>query len=247
MRVTLKDVIENAQKNDIKWLHNHKTRIKLIIKNEKLDEKICSYLWNEVTLRRDLVRNQKLTEDIIEYIFQNTILSKRSEVSSSVFKETLMNQEIKEDIIKQIVDGTYMKQEHACPTIHTDLWRHIPKRMIEIFGDINPLKELMDDFTIETKHMVQAIIATIEIDKTYIEEIIDKLIDMEKNNSSSYFSDALFFDCLDTLSKTVYHDDHIVDKLHEAIDKILFYKILHNLISRSNCSYLSQAKYLLSK
>lgn len=238
MRIKLEDVIEHSKISppDIKWLSESKTRIKLIIKKHKLEENVIRYLWSEVTLRRPLVKDQNLPDDIIDEIINLTLDNKRRHVSSSVYKETLLNQNIKDEHIEKIWSQVY--STNAFTNLIT-LSKTLPQKLISVIG----LQSIIDDvvkpktITVESKTSICS--AIIHYDNSLLDDIAHAFLDQK---------DVWIIDnVMSTFSKIAYFNDELVDDLYQAVDEMSFYHILQSLMSRNNCSYYIQAKYLLNK
>lgn len=228
MRITLEDVKKNAQLNNLKWLKESKTRIKLIIKQNIIDDKTIEYLWEEVTLRRALVKNQKLEIKLIEYIFNKTYQSKKRFISSSVFKETLLNQEIPDSLIEDTKD---LMSRYV-----VEMWQTIPGKMIDVLSLDNFKKFIHYDQS--HQEITSAIAAIVRYDETLLEDVI---------NICFEFDERSLYDTVNVLAKIIYFEDELISQLYSEINSMMFYSIFQTLISRSNCSYVSQAKYLLNK
>lgn len=236
MRITLDNVIEKSQTNDLVWLTKFKTRIKLIIKNDQLSEDVAEYLWNEVTLRRFLVKNQKLSDYLLEDVFSKTLANKKKFVSSAVYKETLIHQEIKDEKIEEIWNHCTDNTHYIEPLVI--LIKTIPQRALDVLS-LNTILSLVGPGKMQIDDIISCCAAIINLKQEYITDISQKFLDL-KDIGWIHHSMTVF-------AKISYFDDDLVNQLFSIVDDMSFYQILQTLMSRNNCSYSIQAKYLLNR
>lgn len=238
MRITLKDVVEKANESpqNKSWVTEYKTRIKVVIKSNQLEEKVVRYLWHENTLRRPLVTNQKIPKDIILEIIDLTLANKKRKISSSVYKETLLKQEIEDKSIEDIwVVGLQNGRYEDVVT----MVKAKTGQFVNLIGFGHIINKIISPGVLQLDYIISICSSLIQYNDDFLDDICQKFFDL-KDIGWIHHS-------MTTFAKIAYFSDKLVDRLHQYTDDMSFYQIFQVLMSRDHCSPVVQAKYLLNR
>lgn len=239
MIISLKDLKDQCDKNDTNWLHSKSTitRIKNILKSDKLPKDVVTFLWQERTLRWDLVRRQTLPNSLVFFIIDN--YNNTREISKSIYEETLQNQKIEELHVKYI-DAKFFSDTNMKQYLNT--WRIIPGKMIE-FSEINFFFFLIKQYPQITndEDYMKALVEIIRFDNSQFISLISYL----EENGLLKMLEKNYSGMLMTLCASVYFRDEVVLKLLSSLTEETIKHISPKLVSRNNCSAASKAMLLL--
>ena len=238
MKVVIEELLNKAKANDLDWLDksNIKSRIKIIIKKNKLSSEIIDYLWEKRNFRWELTRFQKLSVSQMQFIIDHFSSTSRREVSGAIFSEMLKKQDIDDVMLTSLLDLDAFHLHDVCK-----VWQFKAQRIVEL-GKVDWLVDMIfDDYVIEGEglnNISKAIISTIEVDKNYLDVIVDKLIKVGNWPTQGRL--------LNILGKSFNFPDHLVNKLYEDLNPYIFESFFQIVESRDHCSISIKAKYLLA-
>jgi hypothetical protein len=235
MKVTLQDLIDNAKKNDTKWLFEIKTVSWLKgLLNNKLDEQTIRFLWNRSDIHWDIVRYQKIPDDMVKELVEDYIgLRKKKGINAATFKQAVISQNITPEIVKLTEDVNNFPNE-----AYFVLWTTIPAKMVEI-ADLTTFVNNISDETYKDfgYYVKESLIAVVREVPTAMMQVMEKVLATKE----------LREEIIPTLGKLVYFDDETIELIRQTVNIMTYGAFMEHVVSRDHCSVSAKAKYLLSK